>query len=327
MEMGSKFTLEPGDLSPVPCPGCSGHKTILVCRKDRDRLGLKTVACETCGLVFYNPMPTARFLENFYTESYRLLYRGAASLSARDKALLGIDERMNYSGSLIAKRVEAASGGAVLDYGCGDGSLLANLVGRKKYTRVYGIEPSDYARLASAKGIRILGGIDEIPESETFDLIILNHVFEHVREPLDLIRKLRRSLSEGGLVYLDVPDMSAYRSVGSLHLAHVLHFSDTSLQNIMNLAGFEIVDTGKHRPPNHPASIYGFFTPASGPTERLVPDMEQISAVFKKIERMEKPWRLAQAVSRIISIGKLKRLHRRYLYWRNHSSAQDTLNV
>ena len=46
----------------------------------------------------------------------------------------------------------------------------------------------------------------------SFDVIVLNHVFEHVSEPRALLKKLRRLLTPGGVLFLEVPNAGSARA-------------------------------------------------------------------------------------------------------------------
>ena len=78
------------------------------------------------------------------------------------------------------------AGAKVLDFGCADGKLLDSL--QDCGWETWGIESAvETAFVAPSPA-------DAIPDTPTFDLIVANHVFEHVTDPLGLLRALARRL-------------------------------------------------------------------------------------------------------------------------------------
>ena len=61
----------PFEGSIVACALCGGTDHAVVGKRDRWLHPLTTVCCETCGLVFANPMPSAEEVEAYYRRDYR----------------------------------------------------------------------------------------------------------------------------------------------------------------------------------------------------------------------------------------------------------------
>jgi methionine biosynthesis protein MetW len=100
---------------------------------------------------------------------------------------------------------------SVLDLGCGDGTLLADLMTQKK-CRVQGIEIDEQAVYKCvAKGVNVLhGDIDsDLPDyaDRSFDYVVLNQSFQQVKKP-DLV--LRESLRVGKEVVVSFPNFVHY---------------------------------------------------------------------------------------------------------------------
>lgn len=102
----------------------------------------------------------------------------------------------------------------VLDFGCGDG---INILGIKSILDALGIEYSikgvdfNQERLAKVQqrfpDVKI-GKIDIVHDKidETFDLIIFNHVLEHINEDTVALKNLYELLNNDGLILLGVPN-------------------------------------------------------------------------------------------------------------------------
>lgn len=171
----------------------------------------------------------------------------------------------------------------ILDFGCGDGALLAALGGR------HGVEINPHAASAArARGIVVEPRIEEYPDN-AFDLVVSNHCLEHVEDPLAELRGMRRVLRDDGLLVIVVPCHRAnfaYRAVDRDF--HLFSWSAANLGNIVSLAGFEVVEAYelRHRWPPKWRSILRYlgFAPfhlASWIWARLDRSASQVVCVAK----------------------------------------------
>ena len=94
------------------------------------------------------------------------------------------------------------------------GGLLQVLAARG-YPRAEGLDPDPAAVMqARQKGLRVSEGLaSQAPAryaGRQFDLIVLSHVAEHLRD-LDWLRGLPALLAPGGALYIEIPDPRGYR--------------------------------------------------------------------------------------------------------------------
>jgi SAM-dependent methyltransferase len=82
---------------------------------------------------------------------------------------------------------------------------------------------------------------------EEFDVITMNHVLEHVYDPVETIRECARTLKINGLLVISVPNfLSLQASFGNrdwFHLDppyHLHHFSEQGLINLLEKHSFSI---------------------------------------------------------------------------------------
>lgn len=107
----------------------------------------------------------------------------------------------------------------VLDAGCGDG---INLFGLKGILERNGWKASlygtDYNPLRVERVIKVVSGCDvqeanllSLPfEDGFFDVILCNHVLEHIPDDVGAILELKRVLKPGGLLMLGVPNEGCF---------------------------------------------------------------------------------------------------------------------
>jgi ubiquinone/menaquinone biosynthesis C-methylase UbiE len=104
---------------------------------------------------------------------------------------------------------EALRGARVLDIGCGSGYIaeaLADLVGPEG--RVHAVDVRDQRLVEEGYDFRQVDGTTLPYADESLDVVLSNHVIEHVGEEVDQLHHLqevRRVLRPGGLCYLAVP--------------------------------------------------------------------------------------------------------------------------
>jgi SAM-dependent methyltransferase len=137
----------------------------------------------------------------------------------------------------------------VLDFGCGEASLLIELATKFPSSAFFGFDPSPAAR-AGADKAKMLGldnlsmaGLKESGECGPYDLVIASHLVEHLLD-LDLLQLLHGYLTESGLLYVEVPDSlhyEAYQRIEFLYYfdrLHVNHFTPQSLARLATRYGF-----------------------------------------------------------------------------------------
>jgi SAM-dependent methyltransferase len=279
---------------PTPCPLCGGNAFTLLNSNDRYLMGLKTVGCDQCGLVQTNPRPTKDELTKFYQNDYRLFYQGVDTPDAIYVKNQKKQERQQDTFDFL-KRFNAANAcSRVLDVGCSEGTFFSILRQNGCAGGFLGVEPGTaFAQHAARiENTTVVSSMDEI--SGEFDLASMIHVLEHQSDPLAALITLRNALSASGLVYLDIPDADGYQDIDSLHIAHVFHFTQRTIQSLLARAGFSIIQIESYSPVNHPKSIRLLAAPnrsgdataikCSPATEQATWErIRQFSAVPKKI--------------------------------------------
>jgi 2-polyprenyl-3-methyl-5-hydroxy-6-metoxy-1,4-benzoquinol methylase len=98
-----------------------------------------------------------------------------------------------------------------LDIGCGSGGMAAALAGHA--AEVTGIDPEPWpqwtALMQQHANLRLLqGGYDSDPLcGKQVDVVVCNQVYEHVPDPVRLIRFMHASLRPGGIAYFAGPNL------------------------------------------------------------------------------------------------------------------------
>ncbi len=231
------------------------------------------VCCPTCGLTWLNPRPVPSDVGKLYAQYFthdaataptRL---GGLRRMVRDSILAA---RFGYDGlagsprlgrvlswigpvrELVEFHVMTLGGqkiGKLLDVGCGNGRFLASM--RELGWEVVGVEPDpDAARVArEAFGLEVYAGdLDEIKlGEESFDAVTMNHVIEHVSDPVGLFKACRRVLKPGGRLVAATPNIESLGRCwfGEAWFAwdpprHLFLFSQQTLRRCAQSAGLRV---------------------------------------------------------------------------------------
>lgn len=136
----------------------------------------------------------------------------AAPAGRQPHAILDHDSRL-LKARKIARLVETVrplEGARLLDIGAGSGyiaSALAELVGPNG--RVAAVDVNDQRKTTDGYEFTQVDGTELPFEPASFDVVLSNHVIEHVGEQADQLhhlREVRRVLSPDGVCYLAVPN-------------------------------------------------------------------------------------------------------------------------
>jgi SAM-dependent methyltransferase len=102
-------------------------------------------------------------------------------------------------------------GGRILDVGCGPGWFLSALNPEKWSVRV-GVEPSKAAAGEAKKSATWVYpdiGLRDLFELPRFDVVLMHHVIEHVRDPDVLMQKASSLLADDGWFVVGCPDFDS----------------------------------------------------------------------------------------------------------------------
>ena len=125
--------------------------------------------------------------------------------------------------------------GRILDIGAGTGDFLS--VAKKDGWQTIGVEPSTKAKsIAINKGVSFVELTTEL-ENNSFDVISMWHVLEHVPDLDKQIKELKRLLKPTGTLIIAVPNFKSFdaKHYGKFWAAydvpiHFWHFSKTAIK-------------------------------------------------------------------------------------------------
>ena len=149
----------------------------------------------------------------------------------------------------------------VVDIGSNDGTLLSNFVNGS--CKVLGVEPTDKAQLANSIGINSVQKffneqtVDELLEDyPKADLITAANVFAHIRDIHDVVRGIRKFLTDDGVFISEnhyLLDLITNLQYDAIYHEHLRYYSLHSLKQLFDLHDLEIFYV--ERIPTHGGSV------------------------------------------------------------------------
>ncbi len=129
--------------------------------------------------------------------------------------------------------------GNLLDIGAGTGDFLAFT--KLKKWEVIGIEPSSKAKdLAQKKGVSFVENTQDLSDN-SFDVITMWHVLEHIENLEYQIAELKRICKPQGYIFIAVPnfksfDTNHYKEFWAAYDVprHIWHFSKNSIEKLFS---------------------------------------------------------------------------------------------
>lgn len=226
----------------LPCAVCGNDRVKIIAEKDRNGQPLTNVMCMNCGLVWVDPQPSNENTEKFYSSEYRKQYKGAFQPKPKHcyrETQRAID-RTNRFLSIYK------SGMSVLDVGAGAGFFAYVL--QRQGILIDGIEPNEeYAKFARANlglGAIRTGFLLDLTATGQYDLITINHVFEHLPNPRLAMEAMHKLLKKGGHVLMEVPNIEAiYHAPNKIfHVGHLYWYNPNTIRALALQLGFLVDD-------------------------------------------------------------------------------------
>lgn len=147
--------------------------------------------------------------------------------------------------------------GRLLDVGCGQGEFLAYAAAAGWQVEGVDVDPLRIALAREQRGLQVFEG--ELHEaaypSESFDVVFMSEVIEHIVDPVPLMQEIHRILRPGGIAFLRTGNGRSWaaRLRGAawdyyrfcFH-GHIRYYSPGSARALAHASGFESVEVQTH---------------------------------------------------------------------------------
>jgi SAM-dependent methyltransferase len=235
------------------CPVCKSNSTkqVLTCTDYTvSKENFDIWECNDCTLRFTYPVPDEKAIGHYYqSDAYishsnsgkgliNKLYKGARNYT------------LTWKLNLVKAKARLQTG-KLLDIGAGMGAFLNTMA--TAGWNCTGIEPDAGARKLAKKNYGITlhpsENLFELPE-QSFDVITMWHVLEHVHRLHEYIEQIKTILKPGGIALIAVPN---YTSKDAEHYGkfwaaydvprHLYHFSPQAMRKLVELHNLDLRET------------------------------------------------------------------------------------
>jgi len=207
------------------------------------------VRCGGCGLLIANPLAGQDDLTHFYSNYYSLQHPEYLTDAGPEEARR--ESRWALHSEAMKRRFK---NGKVLDIGCGPGLFLDLF---HPEFDCHGFDPSEESvAVARKKGLNVNFGVaDELDmPPESYDVILLWHVIEHLLDFPLVLRKINLALKQGGILIVGTENYANLKNYiwRSMDLVrgrlpdmrtaseHTCLFDSRSMHYALNNAGFTV---------------------------------------------------------------------------------------
>ena len=238
-----------------PCNLCGGSDSHTILRTSR--LDGPLLRCGTCGFVYVaSPDATFQIKDG---EDPDARERTIGRINQVAQAQLHLDPSIEALEHSARRRVHLhrleqikrfRRKGSLLEIGCSRGEFLE--LARVQGYSVYGVEPhhenATYAR--EVLGLDVFPGTlsEAFLKDESFDIVVLFHVIEHLHDPSGEINRVWRALTPNGLVVLETPNINTvwFRLLGKRWRQfipeHYFFFSESTTTRLLESHGFRVLE-------------------------------------------------------------------------------------
>lgn len=210
--------------------------------------------CQDCRNVFLSNRPSSNEISKYYSNNYQP-YLGQYNPLVR----WFIEHRTSSEIKLFNKF--NANVKNVLEIGCAYGQYLKDLRDMAGY-EVTGVEMDAECCQRGREEYNIdikLGKLfDAAFPNDSFDLVIMNHVIEHLYNPKETIKEINRILRKDGLVSIKTPQLESMERkwFGKYWMPyeaprHLFIFSAGTLSQLLENNGYKIVKVIYEKTPNN----------------------------------------------------------------------------
>ncbi|MDF1795440.1 MAG: class I SAM-dependent methyltransferase [Coxiellaceae bacterium] len=246
------------------------------------------IYCEGCGIISIDRLPDKTKLIEYYNNNYR---KSDFAITITQNKTIDLPIQIPWSGFSYSRFqnflnlvkdskdiLPISKESKFLDYGGYQGFFLY-AVKQTFGCNVFNYEYNKHGLDFAEKALGISGQQGKDIQTDTFDtkfdFISLNHVFEHLDNPVQFLTHVRtKVLNQNGCLYIEVPN--AFGSPLS-DPTHFNMYTATSLINILSLAGYKTINHHIHGnqvygliSDNNYRNISIIATPEKSPTFKVI---------------------------------------------------------
>ncbi len=212
-------------------------KNLEIFSKETRDATIKVLSDKISKVIFLEKIKTNNL---YYRFKKKMVHGNKVKVFTKDKTIITkktIEDKLRFNNfkKYITKK-------EVCDFGCGNGSFLKLINKHSKYA--CGVELyEEYIRDLKSKELDIFNDIKM--SKKKFDTIFLFHVLEHLTDPIQELKKLKKFLKKNGSIIIEVPhgndfllrNCDKFRKF-SLWSEHLILHTEKSLIKFLKKSGY-----------------------------------------------------------------------------------------
>lgn len=200
---------------------------------------IRLLRCNKCGLIvsqrFWETGANLELEKEWFEEEY------LESLSWWTSLFESLNNRRTWS--RISPYIKRNC--RLLEIGVGSGSFLVYARKRGLYVHGCDLSASICQHLRQRYNISMCTSISDLSADTKYDIVVMNHVLEHVNNPIDFLQGVQYRMSDNGLLHLIVPNVAcweaALRGWVSYEPYHLIYFTESTIRKVVTKAGFKVI--------------------------------------------------------------------------------------
>lgn len=214
----------------------------------KDFIDNEIYICNVCKVQFMNPQYTDEYLSNYY--------------STYTKEEPKWDEPLSYGHNFYLELIEKyiTRKGTLLDIGCGKGHLLMQAKKRGWDCFGYEVDCDTVDYFSKKLDVKMFcGEFEKINwHTNSFDVISMHHVFEHLKNPLTYLNIINSLLVKEGILFIVLPNIRSLSAIFKFRLEklkirkkniakyydtshHLFYYQPETLSNLLIKHGYKIL--------------------------------------------------------------------------------------
>lgn len=240
-----------------------------ICNASSLKVYAHTAKCNECGVLLYYPYPK---------DDERLLADGEGKQWTKDRVIEWYSKSSFYNHSNFTNMLRFAIDESyknqaldILDYGGGGGQFALVCKSHFLESNIYLTDISDGSLLEQWQPLNqqiLFKEFDRVQKK--FDFIFMNDVFEHLSDPLKVLKQLAGKLKPDGKIFVDTPKQfwlypatkliskQIYTKLlnGTVSTDHLQIWSKKSFESVVQESGLKIIKYKEASEYTMPADFY-----------------------------------------------------------------------
>ena len=188
----------------------------------------------------------------------------------------------------------------ILDYGCGGGSFLKQVLQKFPHIALDGFDQNPQANLAF--GNSAIGFVNDLKkhQGKKYDMLTAFQILEHLEDPFATLKELKDSINNDGILIISVPNTTGpirhyADALTEIPPHHVNRFSYSSLKVFLENENFRIEDVA-YEPLSK--TLWGFYLP-------VIVEKSMGNASLKIYKSLKGP-KFVSVLTKILNFSSLK---------------------